>query len=148
MQRPTMSGSKYLLYGAGQLGVMLVARFFFQWLIRFCDVGRGHGCRRAPVSKPGRRTLLRLSRLRCHRGSPRWCLRDAWVRKGKERRNLLWFSFALPAVGLALIFAPTAEMSAALRWLLLGAGMFVFFVGYTLYAIPYWALVEGLRWRR
>jgi Na+/melibiose symporter-like transporter len=28
------------------------------------------------------------------------------------------------------------------RWLFMASGMFVFFVGYTFYAIPYWSLVE------
>jgi Na+/melibiose symporter-like transporter len=33
-------------------------------------------------------------------------------------------------------------MADGLRWVLLTSGMFFFFVGYTLYAIPYWSLVE------
>jgi Na+/melibiose symporter-like transporter len=45
-------------------------------------------------------------------------------------------------MGLALVFSPTADMLPGLRWALIAAGMFVFFVGYTLYAIPYWSLVE------
>jgi len=69
-------------------------------------------------------------------------LSDAWVRRGRERRKLLWFSFLIPPIGLALVFAPTAAMAPALRWTLLCGGMFLFFVGYTFYAIPYWSLID------
>jgi len=132
----------YLLYGAGQLGVMLVARFFFQWLIRFCDEGKGTATG-ALLSASLVGMLFFGFRVFDAVADPlAGAFGDAWVRQGKERRKLLWFSLALPAVGLALIFAPTSEMAVSLRWILLSAGMFVFFVGYTLYAIPYWALVE------
>lgn len=33
-------------------------------------------------------------------------------------------------------------MAPGLRWVLLCAGMFLFFVGYTFYAIPYWSLID------
>jgi len=137
-----MAYQKYLLYGAGQLGVMLVARYFFQWLIRFCDVGKDTPSG-AILSASLVGGLFFGFRVFDAVADPlAGAFGDAWVRKGKQRRKLLWFSFAIPALGLALIFAPTPEMSAFLRWTLLGLGMFVFFVGYTLYAIPYWALVE------
>jgi Na+/melibiose symporter-like transporter len=55
---------------------------------------------------------------------------------------LLWFSFAVPAVALVLIFLPTHGMSPALRWTLHVSGMFLFFVGYTFYGIPYWSLTD------
>jgi len=133
---------KFLLYGAGQLGVMLVARYFFQWLVRFCDVGKG-GATGALLSAGLVGTLFLGFRVFDAVADPlAGAFGDAWVRRGKERRKLLWVSFALPAVGLALIFAPTLAMPVALRYLLLAVGMFVFFVGYTLYAIPYWALCE------
>ncbi len=35
-----MRTSSLLLYGAGQLGINLLARYFFQWVIRFADVGK------------------------------------------------------------------------------------------------------------
>jgi Na+/melibiose symporter-like transporter len=41
-----------------------------------------------------------------------------------------------------MVFAPNLEMTQALRWSVLFLGMLVFFVGYTLYAIPYWSLVD------
>lgn len=137
-----MPYGKFLLYGAGQLGVMLVARYFFQWLIRFCDVGKGSAAG-AILSASLVGTLFLGFRVFDAIADPlAGAFGDTWVRQGKERRTLLWFSFALPAVGLALIFAPSSEMPTFLRWLLLASGMLVFFVGYTLYAIPYWALCE------
>ncbi len=67
---------------------------------------------------------------------------DTWVRRGHQRRSLLWFSILVPPMGLALCFAPTHAMDPSTRWLLLAAGMFIFFVGYTFYGIPYWSLIE------
>jgi GPH family glycoside/pentoside/hexuronide:cation symporter len=132
----------FLLYGAGQLGVMLVARYFFQWLVRFCDVGKGTAT--GALLSAGLVGVLFLGfRVFDAVTDPlAGAFGDTWVRQGKERRNLLWFSFALPALGLALIFAPTLEMPVPFRYGLLAAGMLVFFVGYTLYAIPYWALCQ------
>jgi glycoside/pentoside/hexuronide:cation symporter, GPH family len=136
-----MPSSKYLLYGAGQLGVMLVARYFFQWLVYFCkgqDTATGALFSASVVGM----VFLGFRIFDAVADPLAGAFGDGWVRKGRERRSLIWFFFAVPAVGLALIFAPTADMVPALRWTLLTLGMLVFFVGYTLYAIPYWALVE------
>jgi len=136
-----MPAWKYLSYGAGQLGVMIVVRYFFQWLIFFCegrDTGKG-----ALFSASIVGLLFFAFRVFDAVADPlAGAFGDSWVKRGRQRRTLIWFSFAVPAIGLTLIFAPTYDMGAALRWVLLSAGMFVFFVGYTLYAIPYWALVE------
>ena len=137
-----MPGSKYLLYGAGQLGVMLVARYFFQWLIRFCDVGRDTAAGALLSASLVGMVFFGFRVFDAVADPLAGAFGDAWVRKGRQRRTLIWFFFAVPAVGLALIFSPTGDMAPTLRWLLLTAGMFVFFIGYTLYAIPYWALVE------
>src|SRR6478736_1179142 len=137
-----MPASKYLLYGAGQFGVMIVARYFFQWLIRFCDVGRDTGAGALFAASLVGMVFFGFRVFDAVADPLAGAFGDAWVRRGRERRTLIWFFFAVPAVGLALIFAPTGDMAPTLRWLLLTAGMFVFFIGYTLYAIPYWALVE------
>ena len=68
-------------------------------------------------------------------------LSDVWIRMGKERRSLLWFAFLIPAIGLVLCFLPTHEMQSSVRWTMLSVGMFLFFVGYTFFAIPYWSLI-------
>lgn len=137
-----MKASGLLLYGAGQLGVMLLARFFFQWVIRFADVGRDTAT--GPLLAAGVVGMVFFG-FRIFDGVTdplAGALGDYWVRTGRQRRSLIWPSFLLPALGLALVFSPDASMSPLLRWALLGAGMFLFFVGYTLYAIPYWSLVE------
>ena len=66
---------------------------------------------------------------------------DIWVKRGRQRRSLLWFTAPLPALGLILCFSPNADHSPELRWLILILGLLLFFIGYTLYAIPYWSLI-------
>lgn len=132
----------FLLFGCGQLGLMTLARFFFQWVLDFAS---------EPVS-PGAASLFAASavglvffgfRLFDGLTDPlAGILSDTWTKSGRQRRTLLWLSFFLPPLGLALVFAPTAVMGPAMRWGLLAGGMFVFFVGYTLYAIPYWSLLD------
>jgi glycoside/pentoside/hexuronide:cation symporter, GPH family len=137
-----MRAGSFILYGAGQLGIMLLARYFFQWVIRFSDVGKdtptGPLFAAATVG-----ALFFAFRIFDGLTDPlAGILGDHWVRKGRQRRSLIWLSFAIPPVGLALVFLPSAQMPPELRWVFLFSGMFLFFVGYTLYAIPYWSLVE------
>ncbi len=141
-----MNATRYLLYGCGQLGMMGLARFFFQWLLHFADKGGGAGPDGAAValfSATAAGSLLLAFRLFDGVTDPvAGVLSDAWVRRGRERQSLLWVSFLLPPIGLALVFSPSAGMAPEVRWTLLTAGMFLFFVGYTFYAIPYWSLVD------
>ena len=144
-----MNLSKLLLYGCGQLGMMALARFFFFWILRFADKG---GAAPGAEVDPASAVLFSASAV----GVVFFAFRifdgvtdplagmfsDAWVRRGRQRRNLLWFSFFLPPLGMALTFLPNASMDPSVRWAVLGAGMLVFFVGYTLYAIPYWSLID------
>lgn len=130
------------LFGMGQVGINLLARFFFQWLIRFADVGKDTAA--GPLLAASLVGALFFG-FRIFDGVTdplAGILGDRWVASGKERRSLIWVSFLIPPVGLALVFAPDQAMPESLRYLLLTAGMFLFFVGYTLYAIPYWSLVE------
>lgn len=135
--------SRGVLFMSGQLGVMLLARYFFQWILDFAsqlsEGGTGASVALFSASAVG----LALLAFRAFDGVTdpiAGALSDGWVAKGKERRALLWYAAPLPALGLALCFTPTFAMSEGLRWALLLVGMFVFFVGYTLYAIPYWSL--------
>ena len=137
-----MQARGYVLYGAGQLGVMLLARYFFQWVIRFADVGRDTALGPLFAASVVGMVFFGFRIFDGVTDPMAGALGDHWVRKGRERRSLIWLSFLLPSIGLALVFTPNHEMDALLRWCLLGGGMFVFFVGYTLYAIPYWSLVE------
>ncbi len=137
-----MGPGAIILYGAGQLGIMLLARYFFQWVIRFADVGKETPT--GPLFAAGIVGALFFG-FRIFDGITdplAGSFGDRWVAAGKQRRSMLWIALAIPAIGLLLVFAPHGEMSAQLRWFLLFLGMFLFFVGYTLYAIPYWSLLE------
>lgn len=121
---------------------MLLARYFFQWVIRFADTGKDteHGA----LLAAGVVGLLFFG-FRIFDGVTdplAGVFGDRWVASGKQRRSLIWVSFLIPAVGLALVFSPQQTMPEAVRWGLLTLGMLLFFVGYTLYCIPYWSLVE------
>ncbi len=126
--------------------MMALTRYFFQWVIPFASEGGGtnpDGTGIALFSAAAVGLLFFGFRIFDGVTDPvAGLLSDGWVRRGKQRRSLLWFSCLVPSIGLALVFAPTLAMSPALRWILLGAGMFIFFVGYTFYAIPYWSLVD------
>lgn len=131
-----------ILYGAGQLGIMLLARYFFQWVIRYADVGKE--TESGPLFAAGVVGALFFA-FRIFDGVTdplAGAMGDRWVASGKERRSLIWISLVVPALGLMLVFLPSAAMSPVLRWALLFTGMLVFFIGYTLYAIPYWSLLE------
>ena len=131
---------RFVLFMCGQLGIMLLARFFFQWLVFFCN---------QPISE--KVTLLSVSIVgmvmfgfRIFDGVTdpiAGTLSDIWVKGGRERRQLLWYTSPLPALGLILCFLPSATDGETLRWIYLLSGMLLFFVGYTLYALPYWSLV-------
>ena len=132
---------KYALFLCGQVGVMCLARFFFGWMTRFADSGGAGGEALFSGALVGY-TLL-LFRIFDGITDPiAGTLSDWWRRKGRPRQQLLLFFFLLPAIGLVLCFLPSLEMDGPLRWTVLASGMFVFFVGYTLYAIPYWSLVD------
>ncbi|MEZ6186765.1 MAG: MFS transporter [Planctomycetota bacterium] len=157
-----------VLFLCGQLGIMGLARFFFSWIVKypeeepdrffyswFVRAGDQLAQSSSASSLPDSLghsflfsaalvgTTVFLFRIFDGVTDPlAGGLSEAWVRKGRERRTLLWGAFWIPAVGLALTFLPAHGMSPALRWGLLIAGMFVFFVGYTFYAIPYWTLIE------
>ncbi|MCH2108720.1 MAG: MFS transporter [Polyangiaceae bacterium] len=141
-QSAVLSWRKVSLYGTGQLGVMLLARYFFQWLNYYSDSGKGTDTGALLV---GTIVGMMFFAFRIFDGVSdpiAGALGDHWVAKGRQRRSLLWFSFLIPPFSLALIFAPNHAMPMTLRWVLMASGMFLFFVGYTLYAIPYWSLVD------
>lgn len=139
---PRMTVGRYLLFACGQLGVMALARFFFQWVLRFTGGDPTRGVQ--PLFAVATVGLVFLG-FRIFDGVTdplAGALSDGWVRRGRPRRALLWWAFWMPALGLLMIFAPGHAMGPALRWLLLAGGMLVFFIGYTIYAIPYWSLID------
>ncbi len=136
-----MNFRRYLFFLCGQIGMMSLARFFFQWIQKFAAAENGQGYLLFPATAVG--TALLAFRIFDGVTDPlAGSLSDAWVRGGKKRQNLLWFSILIPSIGLILCFLPNHAMAASLRWTLLLGGMFAFFVGYTFYAIPFWSLVD------
>jgi Na+/melibiose symporter-like transporter len=162
-----MTLGKRLAFLAGQLGVMLLARFFFTWILKFADQTRGLVPHLDGVSRwlgESARTsstsggssagevlfvasavggLFLAARVVDGLIDPLvggWS--DGWVARGRERRSLLLYTFFLAPIGLGLAFSPAFDQSSALRWTLLVGGFVVFFVGYTAYAIPLWSLVD------
>lgn len=137
-----MKTGGFILFACGQLGVMALARFFFQWVLKFAgDTETGSNVPLFAATAVG--TLFLTFRVFQGIADPFAGVgSDLWVLRGRQRRSLLWFSFFLPSLGLALVFAPDAAMSETLRWALLAFGMFVFFLGYTIYVIPYWSLID------
>ncbi|MCB0332430.1 MAG: MFS transporter [Bdellovibrionales bacterium] len=135
-----MSKRQLLYFLSGQLGVMLLARFFFQWIVSFSTQTDGGSESLFSAALVG----LVLLGFRLFDGITdpiAGAVSDSWVSKGKERRRLLWYWFVIPAIGLFLCFLPTQAMSVAVRWGVLLVGMLLFFLGYTFYAIPYWSLI-------
>lgn len=138
-----------LLYLCGQLGMMGLARYFFTWIVYYAN-STPEGAQVAESTGASATTLFVgvgaiMLGFRIFDGVTdpiAGLVSDGWVRKGKQRRSLLWFSFFIPPIGLAMIFTPGFGMPEWLNWTLLVGGMFVFFVGYTFYAIPYWSLID------
>jgi len=138
-----MTFKRYAFFLAGQLGLMGTVRFFFQWVIDFVHAPPAglDGPSLFPVALVGL-VLLAFRVFDAVTDPLAGMVADRWVAKGHQRRTLLWFTFLLPAIGLTMVFAPDHSMSPATRWAMLVAGMFIYFVGYTFFAIPFWSLVE------
>ena len=155
-----MNARRKIFFLAGQLGLMIMVRFFFQWIIKYSttvapdDLAETGNVTVEAANSSGMIGTALFSATAV--GGLFFAFRvfdgvtdpiaggisDWWARKGRERRRLLWYSFFLPPLGLALCFAPNHAMDPSTRWAFLVCGMFVFFVGYTLYCIPYWSLVS------
>ncbi|MGI9243424.1 MAG: MFS transporter, partial [Verrucomicrobiales bacterium] len=132
---------KYLLFIAGQIGMMSLNRFLLQWIIQFADTKDASGQVLFVATAVGG-TVFGFRIFDGITDPIAGTVSDRWVRAGRRRQTLLLFAFAVPSVGLILTFLPNHEMAAGLRWTFLCAGLFIFFVGYTFYAIPYWSLVD------
>jgi Na+/melibiose symporter-like transporter len=137
-----MTPLRRIAFMSGQIGLMSLLRFYFTWNLKYAS-DPARSSLPAPLLEPGLVGLaLLLGRIFDGITDPvAGSLSDRWVQKGRPRQQLLWIAFALPPLALALLFAPEHSWLPSLRWSAIIAGMFLFFVGYTFYAIPYWSLV-------
>lgn len=134
-----MSPLQYLFFSCGQIGMMTLNRFFLQWIVIYAATQEGE---EMLFSATAVGALLLGFRIFDGVTDPlAGRLSDMWIRKGKERRSLLWFAFLIPSIGIVLTFLPNHDMEPLVRWTFLALGMFLFFVGYTFFAIPYWSLI-------
>lgn len=136
-----MSTLQRLLYACGQVGMMGLTRYLFTWIINFSSSEGPDGGVLFSAAAVGA-VFLGFRVFDGITDPVAGLVSDGWIRSGKQRRQLLWFAFALPPVGLALCFMSSHDMEQSLRWLFLIMGLLTFFVGYTFYAIPYWSLID------
>ena len=135
-----MSIPRYFLFLCGQIGIMSLSRFLYQWILIYGDLDDS-GTKLFPAITLG----IVFFSFRVFDGITdpiAGKLTDSWVRKGFQRRTLLWTSFALAPIGLTLTFLANHSHSKPFAWALLTIGLLIFFVGYTFYAIPYWSLID------
>jgi Na+/melibiose symporter-like transporter len=135
-----LGGKRLLLFMLGQFGIMLLTRYLFQWLLKFSDTPTADGVLFAAATVGA--VFLGYRIFDGVTDPMAGALADWWVSTGRARQQLLLLSVPIAPLGLILTFIPTAAMSEVVRWVVLASGLFVFFVGYTIYAIPYWTLVE------
>lgn len=132
---------KKALFACGQIGIMMLVRFYFAWILKYADQVSTGGDVLLEAGLVG----LVFFAFRIFDGvidPVAGIASDAWVRRGHQRRTLLWLSFAVPSVSFVLLFAPHHEMVPHMRWGIMLPGMLLFFLGYTFYSIPFWSLAE------
>src|SRR5690606_37353370 len=86
VQSYAMTALGYVLFFCGQLGVMALARFFFQWLLRFAGGDASAGV--APLLSASAVGAVFLG-FRIFDGVTdpvAGAISDSWVRRGRERR--------------------------------------------------------------
>ncbi|MDC0048310.1 MFS transporter [Verrucomicrobia bacterium] len=135
-----MSIPRYFLFLCGQIGIMSLARFLYSWLIIYGRLDDS-GTKLFPATTLG----IVFFSFRVFDGITdpiAGKLTDSWIRKGFQRRTLLWVSFSLAPIGLTLTFLANHSHSKPFAWALLTIGLLIFFIGYTFYAIPYWSLID------
>lgn len=135
-----MSLYRYILFLCGQIGMMSLTRFLYQWILKFGNQKEATLPLFDPIILGTAFVAFRIFDGLSDPIAGR--LTDTWKRKGFQRRTLLLFTFFLAPIGLAITFLCSHNLSQPINWLLLTTGLLIFFVGYTFYAIPYWSLVD------
>ncbi len=133
---------RYILFLLGQVGMMSLARFFFQWIINYAEKGSGNELE--PLFALALLSPILLFYRVLGAGIDPWVgsVTDAYFAKGVPRKKFILAFVAVAPIGLILCFFPDASFSETLRWAFLLPGMAIFFLGYAFYAIPYWSLIE------
>ena len=106
-----MTKRKLCLYLAGQVGLMMMVRFLLQWIIRFAtseEPGLGGVSSTVLFSASTMGAVMLGFRIFDGVTDPiSGAISDNWVKRGRQRRHLLWYAFFIPMIGLLLCFAPT-----------------------------------------
>lgn len=141
-----MNWWRYLLFLCGQIGLMCLPRFFFQSNIEFARQKTGalapDGTADILFDLAILNGIILAFRILDGLIDPVvGAMSDTWVRRGRERRKILLYALLVPLAGIAMVFFCHAGLAPAVRWPLVTAGIFIFFLGYTVYGIPYWSLV-------
>ena len=131
---------KYCLFLCGQIGMMSLARFLYQWILKFGNQKNSETVLFDPIILGSAFVAFRIFDGLSDPIAGK--ITDTWKRKGFQRRSLLLFTFFLAPIGLAITFSCNHQLSQPINWLLLIIGLFIFFIGYTFYAIPYWSLID------
>ncbi len=135
-----MTARRLFLFMLGQFGIMVLTRYLYQWVLKFSDTPVTDGTLFAAATVGA--VFLGFRIFDGVTDPMAGALSDWWVARGRKRQALLGMTAMLAPIGLVISFAPDETMSPTIRWVFLLSGLFVFFVGYTIYAIPYWTLVE------
>ncbi|MCB0335643.1 MAG: MFS transporter [Bdellovibrionales bacterium] len=133
-----------ILFCFGQFGIMLLTRYLFQWLYAF-------GALKEESSEA---VLLASATLAAFFLGFRvfdavtdpmagWLTAEVVRRRGSKLGLTKWVAWLAP-LGLVFCFLPSFDFPPLMRWVSVLSGLTLFFVGYTLYAIPFWSLLDDL----
>ena len=140
-----MSIRQLFLFLCGQLGIMSLVRYFFQWILAYSSTTDSSTQNTVLFSASALGGLLLCMRIFDAISDPIiGTFSDRYHSTGKSRKTLLLYATIIPVIGTILCFTPTHTMPMWGKWTLEIVGMLIFFVGYTCYAIPYWSLVDEL----
>ena len=131
---------RYLLFLCGQIGMMSLARFLYQWILKFGNQKNSEIPLFDPILLGSAFVAFRIFDGLSDPIAGK--ITDSWKRRGFQRRTLLLFTFFLAPIGLAITFSCNHNLPQPVNWFILLIGLLIFFIGYTFYAIPYWSLID------
>ena len=131
---------RYLLFLCGQIGMMSLARFLYQWILKFGNQKNSEIPLFDPILLGSAFVAFRIFDGLSDPIAGK--ITDSWKRRGFQRRTLLLFTFFLAPIGLAITFSCNHNLPQPANWFILLIGLLIFFIGSTFYAIPYWSLID------